>query len=115
MRAAILSAIVSLLLAQNLAALDGMRGTREIRELIVAAVSARVGSADAIDVDVIDGPAVTGVYDTATPAPGARLGAPARFTLSGTSVPASSVVARVSVVIVHVVTRQPILRNAVMT
>ena len=114
MRAAFVSIVVSLALAHCLVAVQAREGTAEVRELIAAAVSARLGALDSIDVDVIDAPASAGFYESATPAAGGRLGAPMRFTLAGFGLPIS-VIARVSVVAAHVVARHPIARNAALT
>src|SRR6188472_2222665 len=114
MRAAFVSIVVSFVLAHCLAAVQAREGTAEVRELIAAAVSARLGALDSIDVDVIDAPASAGFYESATPAAGGRLGAPMRFTLAGSGLPIS-VIARVSVVAAHVVARHPIALNAALT
>jgi flagella basal body P-ring formation protein FlgA len=115
LRAAILSALVSLFVAHDLAVVDAMRGSRDVRDLVAAAVSERLGPIDSIEVDVIDAPADASSYESASPAPGGRLGAPMRFTLSGSGLPAASLVARVTVVAAHVVTRQPVARNTAVT
>ena len=114
MRAAFVSIVVSFVLAHCLPAVQAREGTAEVRELIAAAVCARLGALDSIDVDVIDAPASAGFYESATPAAGGRLGAPMRFTLAGSGLPIS-IIARVSVVAAHVVARQPIARNAAIT
>lgn len=114
MRAAFVSIVVSFALSHCLAAVQAREGTAEVRELIAAAVAARLGALDSIDVEVIDAPASAGFYESATPAAGGRLGAPMRFTLAGSGMPVS-IVARVSVVAAHVVARQTIARNAAIT
>ena len=114
MRASLVSTVVSLLVAHGLAAVEARGRTPEVRDLIAAAIAARLGPIDSIDVEVLDTSAVAGVYESATPAVGARLGVPMRFTLVGSSLPVS-VVARVTVVAAHVVARQPIARNAAIT
>jgi flagella basal body P-ring formation protein FlgA len=114
MRTAFVSIVVSFVLAHCLAAVQAREGTAEVRELIAAAVCARLGALDSIDVDVIDAPASAGFYESATPAAGGRLGAPMRFTLAGSGLPIS-IIARVNVVAAHVVARHPIARNAALT
>jgi len=114
MRAAFVSIVVSFVLAHCLAAVQAREGMAEVRELIAAAVSARLGALDSIDVDVIDAPTSAGFYESATPAAGGRLGAPMRFTLAGSGLPIS-IIARVNVVAAHVVARHPIARNAALT
>src|SRR5262245_50557318 len=114
MRASLVPVVVSLLLAHGPSAVAAGGRTAEVRDLIAAAVSAKLGPIDSIDVELLDAPAGGGVYESATPAPGARLGAPVRFTLIGSRVTVSAL-ARVTVVAPHVVTRQPIARNAAIT
>jgi flagella basal body P-ring formation protein FlgA len=106
--------VVALLVAPSLVSVDAMRASPDVRDLIAAAVIERLGPLDSIDVDVLDAPATAGFYESATPAVGARLGAPMRFTLAGSGMPVS-VIARVTVVAAHVVARQPIARNAAIT
>lgn len=114
MRAALLSVVLTLVAATGLTTLEARERTAEVRELIAAAVYAKLRAIDSIDVEMIDVPATAGIYESATPAAGARLGAPMRFTLNGPGLPVS-VVAKVTVVAGHVVARQPIARNAEIT
>jgi flagella basal body P-ring formation protein FlgA len=113
MRVSVVPVVASLLLAHGLDSVEARGRTAEVRELIAAAISAKLGAIDSIEVEVLDAPAA-GVYQSATPAVGARLGAPMRFTLMGSGVPVS-VVARVTVVAAQVVARQPIARNTAIT
>jgi len=115
MRNFLLAAAASLLLVHQVGAVEQVHEPRPIRDLIAAAVAARIGGTPSIEVDLVDVPATEAAFDTATPVPGTRLGAPARFTLSGSGVMPVSVIARITVIAEHVVARQPIARSAEIT
>lgn len=86
-----------------------------VRDAIAAAVAARVNGSRGIDVEILSGGArVPGPF-TAAPAPGARLGQPARFVLTPASGHPFTVVADVSVIAGHAVAARPLSRGESLT
>jgi flagella basal body P-ring formation protein FlgA len=103
------------ILTLALLAPGGTAGTDPVREAIAAAVAARVNAPRVIEVEIVSGGArVPGPF-TATPAPGARLGRPARFVLTPASGHPFTVVADVSVVTGHAVAARPLSRGETLT
>ena len=108
-------AITILALTLALPAPAGPAATDPVREAIAAAVAARVNDSQGIDVEIVSGGArVPGPF-TATPAPGARLGQPARFVLTPASGHPFTVVADVSVIAGHAVAARPLSRGESLT
>ena len=93
----------------------GVATTDPVRDAIAAAVAARVNGQQGIDVEIVSGGARGPGPFTATPAPGARLGQPARFVLTPASGYPFTVVAEVSVITGHAVAARPLPRGESVT
>lgn len=100
-----------LTLTVALLAPTGPAASDPVRDAIAAAVAARVSGPRGIDVEIVSGAArVPGPF-TATPAPGARVGQPARFVLTPAQGSPFTVVADVSVIAGHAVAARPLSRG----
>jgi flagella basal body P-ring formation protein FlgA len=86
-------------------------GLEPARAAMVAAVAERLGRNSIVTIEIEQTPVAIPEQVLATPAPGARLGEPIRFTLSGTNGRRVSVVARVNATVEHVIAARPIARD----
>jgi flagella basal body P-ring formation protein FlgA len=93
----------------------GAAATDPVRDAIAAAVAARVTGSQGIDVEIVSGRAQAPGPFTATPAPGARLGRPARFVLPPVSGAPFTVVAEVRVIAGHAIAARPLSRGESLT
>jgi flagella basal body P-ring formation protein FlgA len=111
----ILCAFGALLLALPVAALDRDDSHRAVRAAIATAVADRLGGPAAVDVDFLDDSEIPDTATMATPAPGARLGQPIRFTVFTHDGGSHRVVVRTRVVIEHAVARRLVGRDTLLT
>ena len=107
-----LATLAALLVAPSLTRSDDGRLER-VRAALVAAVVERLGHAADVAVDILDAPAQLDAVEalTATPASGARVGRPIRFTISPSSGRAFTVLAQVSATVGHAVAARALARG----
>ena len=102
------------LAAAPLAAASDTARVDALRAAIARAVSERLDGATEVRVEITRAPDALAASDgrlVAVPAPGARLGAPSRFTITSESGTSFSVAARVAAAVPHVVARRDLPRG----
>jgi flagella basal body P-ring formation protein FlgA len=98
-----------------LAPASGPVSADPLRAAIAAAVAERIGSVRSIDIEVVRGAEAAAGPLSAAPAPGARLGQPARFLITPASGRPFSVIARVRVTAGHAVAARAVARGEQLT
>ena len=106
---------VVLLLAPVPASAADVVAPGAVRAAIAASVSARLGNAARVDVDVLQTPADLAAVVTAAPLPGSRFGTPARFLVTLADGRRATVIARVTADAGHVVASRSVARDADVT
>jgi len=106
-----MSVLTMFALALVLTAPAGTVAHDAVRAAIVNAVTSRLGDVRAVDVEIVQGPVLSGAILSASPMPGVRLGQPMRFLITPAGGRAVTVVARVNVVAGHAVAAGSIERG----